>query len=169
MNIKNTRRVPVTSNRRPVKASTSITSSVRPKQAVKATTNVTLTPAQQSFCRQIQNNVRRSSTITAATNTSNIMARPDFLELLPIFVQKLLVLDVYGSVAMRSRQQLIPYFKFIAENTKGETHAGDILSSPFVNRQGMDPNFTGRVVKNELVAEGDFTMMNLAYTPIYFG
>lgn len=169
MNIKNTRRVPVTSNRRPVKASTSITSSVRPKQAVKATTNVTLTPAQQSFCRQIQNNVRRSSTITAATNTSNIMARPDFLELLPIFVQKLLVLDVYGSVAMRSRQQLIPYFKFIAENTKGETHAGDILSSPFVNRQGMDPNFTGRVVKNELVAEGDFTMMNLAYTPVLPG
>ena len=87
----------------------------------------------------------------AATNTSNIMARPDFLELLPMFVQKLLILDVFGSVAMKSRQQLVPYFKFISEVDKGETAKGSILSSPFVNSQGKDPNFTGRAVKNEIV------------------
>jgi hypothetical protein len=99
-----------------------------------------------------------------ATNTSNIIAKPDFVELLPMFVQKLLVLDVFGSVAMKSRQQIIPYFKFIAENTKGETAKGTVLSSAFVNRQGMDPNFTGRVIRNEAVANS-----TLAYTPILPG
>jgi hypothetical protein len=121
------------------------------------------------FARQLTNNMRRSGAITAATNTTNIMAKPDFLELLPMFVQKLLIADVFGSVAMKSRQQLIPYFKFIAENTKGETNRGDILSSPFVNRQGIDENFTGRVVKNEIVGEGlaiDPKNLALVYTPI---
>jgi hypothetical protein len=101
--------------------------------------------------------------IMGATNTSNIMAKPDFVELLPMFVQKLIALDVFGSVAMKSRQQIIPYFKFIAENTKGETAAGTVLSSAWVNRQGMDPNFTGRVIKGEA-----FTTA-LAYTPILPG
>lgn len=127
-----------------------------------------LTPSQQAFARQLQTNMRRMTPIMGATNTSNIMARPDFLELLPMFVQKLLILDVFGSVAMKSRQQLVPYFKFIAENTKGQTKAGDILSSPFVNRQGMDPNFTGRIVKREdaaVTGEG----FRLAYTPVLPG
>lgn len=153
----------------PINASTSITSGVRNRQAPKKniTSSIKLTPAQMQFARQLQNNVRRQSSIMAATNTSNIAARPEFLELLPLFVQKLLILDVYGSVAMKSRQQLVPYFKFIAENTKGETMAGDILSSPFVNRQGIDRNFGGRVIKNELVAEGAVTEdIFAAYTPI---
>ena len=100
----------------------------------------------------------------AATNTTNIMARPDFLELLPLFVQKLYILDVFGSVAMNSRQQLVPYFKFVAENTKGETKAGDVLSSPFVNNLGRDRNFGGRIIKNEDVAN-DILM----YTPVLPG
>ena len=91
------------------------------------------------------------------------------MELLPIFVQKLIITDVFGTVAMNSRQQLIPYFKFIAENTKGETHSGDVLASPFVNRQGVDPNFTGRVVKNETVGEGEYDAMFAQYTPILPG
>lgn len=157
-----------------VRANTAITSGVknRNKPASKITSSFkSLTPEQRAFARQLQNNMRRQSSITAATNTTNIMARPDFLELLPLFVQKLLVPDVFGSVAMRSRQQLIPYFKFIAENTKGETKAGDVLSSAFVNRQGQDPNFTGRVVKNEIVAEGTEITDNVAlvYTPILPG
>ena len=57
-----------------------------------------LTASQKAFVRQITSNIRKHTSITAATNTSNIMARPDFLELLPMFVQKLLVLDVFGSV-----------------------------------------------------------------------
>ena len=130
----------------------SITSNVRNRQNITAST-INLSPEKRAFAAQLRKNYG-STPVMAATNTSNIMARPDFLELLPMFVQKLLILDVFGSVAMRSRQQLIPYFKFVAENTKGQTHAGDILSSPFANRQGIDPNFTGRVVKNELVAEG---------------
>lgn len=128
-----------------------------------------LTASQKAFVRQITSNIRKHTSITAATNTSNIMARPDFLELLPMFVQKLLVLDVFGSVAMNSRQQLVPYFKYIAENTKGETHAGDVLSSPFVNRQGVDPNFTGRFIKNEIVTEttvDENTELALAYLPV---
>ena len=158
--------------RRPVTAGTSITASVQNRKAQASTMSTAslagLTPEQRQFARQLQMNMRRSTPVTAATNTTNIMARPDFLELLPMFVQKLYILDVYGSVAMRSRQQLIPYFKFIAENTKGETNAGDILSSPFVNRQGIDPNFTGRVVKNELMADGTEITDNLAivYTPV---
>ena len=167
---KTTRRVPV-SARRPVTAST-VTAGVRNNRAPIAASNMAkLTPEQRAFTRQLQNNIKRSTSITAATNTTNIMARPDFLELLPMFVQKLYILDVFGSVAMRSRQQLIPYFKFIAENTKGETKAGDILSSPFVNRQGIDPNFTGRVVKNEVVAEGTEIQDNVivVYTPVLPG
>ena len=131
-----------------------------------------LTTEQKAFARQLQNNMRRQGqSIMAATNTTNIMARPDFLELMPLFVQKLLVLDVFGSVAMRSRQQLIPYFKFIAENTKGETKAGDVLSSAFVNRQGQDPNFTGRIVKNEVMAADTEITANLSlvYTPVLPG
>lgn len=165
---KTTRRVGGT----PIKANTSITSGVRNRQSRKVMASMNaLNPSQRAFARQLQNNMRRQTGIMAATNTTNIMARPDFVELLPMFVQKLLVLDVFGSIAMKSRQQLVPYFKFMAENTKGETNAGDILNSPFVNRQGVDPNFTGRVVKNELVAEG--TEINadagLVYTPVLPG
>lgn len=167
---KTTRR-PDMNRSRVINANTRITADVRKRTASKPasiTSSVKLTPDQQAFARQLQSNVRRSAVINAATNTTNIMARPDFLELLPLFVQKLLILDVYGSVAMRSRQQLVPYFKFIAENTKGETKAGDVLSSPFVNRQGVDPNFTGRLIKNEIVCEigAGTPNMNLAYTPI---
>ena len=157
--------------RRPVMANRSITSGVKPRTNNISNNMANLTKDQRIFCRQLQNNVRRQSAITAATNTTNIMARPDFLELLPLFVQNLLILDVYGSVAMKSRQQLVPYFKFIAENTKGETHAGDIISSPFVNRQGADENWTGRVIKNEIVADADSAADDLAlvYTPILPG
>ena len=157
--------------KRSINAASSVTNTVSKKQvAVKSATN--LTPAQDAFVKQLQRNSRRmGQSITAATNTSNIMARPDFLELLPLFVQKLLVLDVFGSVAMRSRQQLIPYFKVKAENTKGETARGTILSSPFVNRQGVDPNFTGRMVQNEVVSAGtEITAAGaLVYTPVLPG
>lgn len=167
---KTTRNVPVRASRK--SSNQSITAGIQRKgnSAISASMQ-SLTMEQKSFVRQLQNNIRKNSTITAATNTTNIMARPDFLELLPMFVQKLYILDVFGSVAMRSRQQLIPYFKFIAENTKGETHAQDVLSSPFVNRQGVDPNFTGRVIKNEVVAEDTEIQDNmvLVYTPILPG
>jgi hypothetical protein len=131
-----------------------------------------LTPSQQSFARQLQANGRKHAAIMGATNTSNIAAKPEFLELLPLFVQKLFVLDVFGSVAMKSRQQIIPYFKFVSETTKGETAAGTILSSPMVNRQGLDPNYTGRTVKNELMAEtGTLSALSLGivYTPVLPG
>ncbi len=155
---------------RSITAGTSITSSVRSRQArpsgIKAS-SVQLTPEQRIFANQLVSNTRRMA-VMGATNTNNIMARPEFIELLPLFVQKLLVLDVFGSVAMKSRQQMIPYFKVIAENDKGETKAGDILNSPFVNRQGLDPNFAGRVVKNETVAVTS-NAGACAYTPILPG
>ena len=166
--IKKTTRNMSVGTRRAINANTSITSNVRNRNSANSSVMANmnkLTPEQRAFARQLQSTTRRMSAVMGATNTSNIMARPDFLELLPMFVQKLLILDVYGSVAMKSRQQLIPYFKFIAENTKGETKAGTVLSSPFVNRQGIDANFTGRVVKNEDV---DVTT-GLAYTPILPG
>lgn len=152
--------------RRTINAGTSITASVKNRKAannsVFASTMAKLTPAQRQFASQLQRTTRQA--ITAATNTSNIMAKPDFLELIPLFVQKLVILDVFGSVAMNSRQQLIPYFKFIAENAKGETAKGTVLSSPFVNRQGMDANWTGRTVKAEAVAAN-----TLAYVPVLPG
>ena len=155
---------------RAINAGRSITASARARmarpQGIQAS-KVQLTPAQRIFANQIINTTRRMS-VMGATNTNNIMARPDFVELLPLFVQKLLVLDVYGSVAMKSRQQIIPYFKVMAENTKGETNAGDILNSPFVNRQGLDPNFGGRVVKNEAIAVSGGAG-TIAYTPILPG
>lgn len=172
------RRTMPTMGRRPVTASTSITAGVNSRQAQRTSINsklnanlAELNPAQRVFASQLITNSRKRTSIMGATNTSNIAARPDFLELLPMFVQKLLLVDVCGSVAMKSRQQLIPYFKFVAENTKGETKRGDILSSPFVNRQGIDPNFTGRVIKNEIVedAAGTFTTGNLAYIPVLPG
>lgn len=154
----------------PITAGQSITSGARTRQARTNENKVTLTASQQAFARQLQNNMRRNASITAATNTVNIAAKPEFMELLPLFVQKLLLLDVFGSVAMRSRQQLIPYFKVVAENTKGETKAGTVMSSPFINRQGMDPHFGGRTVRNEIVAEGDYTEgLGLVYTPVLPG
>ena len=154
---------------RSINAGTSITAAGRSRMArpvarqSSIAASVQLTPEQRIFANQLISNTRRMA-VMGATNTSNIIAKPDFVELLPMFVQKLLVLDVFGSVAMKSRQQIIPYFKFIAENTKGETAAGTILSSAFVNRQGLDANFTGRVVKNETVANS-----TIAYTPILPG
>lgn len=155
--------------KRTISAGTSVTAGVakRPvsrQQSILSSSLRQLTPEKAAFARQLQQNIRRSSAVTAATNTSNIAAKPDFLELLPMFVQKLLVLDVFGSVAMKSRQQLIPYFKFVAENTKGETAAGTVLSSPFVNAQGKDPNFTGKIVKNETAVGGA-----LVYVPVLAG
>ena len=73
-----------------------------------------LTPEQRVFANQLAKNVQKSGkAIMGATNTANIMAKPEFIELLPIFVQKLLLTDVFGSVAMNSRAQYIPYFKFM--------------------------------------------------------
>lgn len=161
-------------NRQTINSNTAITSSVRNRAASRrpaAAAAAKLTPEQRIFANQLRTNLAKMKPVMAATNTTNIMARPDFLELLPMFVQELYVLDVFGSVAMKSRQQLIPYFKFIAEQTKGETAAGDILSSPFVNRQGLDPNFTGNTIKNEIVAEGTAITNNMtfAYTPVLPG
>ena len=180
---KTTRRAPVTAASRRISTPADrriiaptrkapVTAGIRNKQNIMSAKSLNrfdgLTPEQAAFARQLQANMRKSNaSVMAATNTTNIMAKPDFLELLPMFVQKLLILDVYGSVAMNSRQQLIPYFKFVAENTKGETNRGDILSSPFANRQGADPNFTGRVIKNELVSDAAAAGNTvLAYTPV---
>lgn len=164
---------------RPINAGVSITAQAQNRdtrrQSVRQgssprVTMAQLNPNQQVFCRQLQANMRNMSRITAATNTTNIYARPDFLEMLPMFVQKLIILDVFGSVAMKSRQQLIPYFKFIAENDKGATRKGTIINSPMVNRQGQDPDWTSRVVRGELVAEGDYTAApGLTYTPVLPG
>ena len=164
------RRRPTASAPRAITAGRSITASARarsarPQSGIRA--SFQLTPEQRIFANQLVNTTKRMS-VMGATNTNNIMARPDFVELLPLFVQKLLVLDVFGSVAMKSRQQIIPYFKVVAENTKGETKAGDILNSPFVNRQGLDQNFGARVVKNETVAVTG-TAGTIAYTPILPG
>lgn len=165
-------RTPVNANTR-VGSGNSITSGVKNRNAAQSRVagSVNLTPSQQAFTRQLQNNYRRYGAVMGATNSANIATRPDFLELLPVFVQKLLILDVFGSIAMKSRQEIIPYFKVIAENTKGETNAGDIMNSPFVNRQGLDPNFTGRVVKNEVIESeaGAFTTGALAYIPVLPG
>lgn len=153
--------------RRTITAGTSITAGARQHRSASPIVSASLAklkPEQRKFVQLLANNIKRTNAITAATNTSNIAARPDFLELLPLFVQQLLVTEVAGSVAMNSRQQLIPYFKFIAENTKGETAKGTILSSPFVNRQGADPNFTGRIIKNEAVAAS-----TLAFVPVLPG
>lgn len=171
---KTVHRAPNRSTRRSINATTSVTAGVRNRNAVKPATQTSvlaskalqsMTPEQRAFTRQLQRNMRTSGAkIMGATNTANIAARPEFMDLLPLFVQKLLILDVYGSVAMKSRQQLIPYFKVKTENTKGETAKGTILSSPFVNRQGIDPNLTGRVVKNETVVGS-----TLAYIPVLPG
>lgn len=175
MAIKRTIRRPVNSaTRRPITAGTSITANARKKNVPQSRVMASfagLTPQQREFARTLQGNCRKHTSIMGATNTSNIAARPEFMELLPMFVQKLLILDVFGSVAMKSRQQLVPYFKYVAENTKGETAAGTVLSSPMVNRQGIDPNFTGRVVKNETVeaTAGTFTTGALAYLPVLPG
>lgn len=162
--------------RRPVTAGTSITSGAYSRNPMSASTSrafAGLNEQQRAFARQIMANCRKAASkpIMGATNTTNIAARPDFIEMLPLFVQKMIILDVFGSVAMKSRQQLVPYFKFIAENTKGETQKGTVLSSPMVNRQGYDPNFTGRVVKNEVVTStaGSFTTGTLAYLPVLPG
>lgn len=157
---------------RSINAGSSVTASARSRMTRRpmgiTASKVQLTQEQKIFASQLQANARKLQSIMGATNTNNIMARPEFTDLLPLHVQKLLVTEIFGSVAMKSRQQLIPYFKVIAENTKGETTKGDIFNSPFVSRLGVDGNFGARVVKNETVAvtsnEG-----YCAYTPILPG
>ena len=157
----------IQAGRRPVNASTGVTAGARRRgtqTSVLASQSMqALSPEKQNFTRQLQATARKMS-VMGATNTSNIAAKPEFIELLPLFVQKLYILDVFGSVAMKSRQQLIPYFKVKAENTKGSTQKGTIFSSPFVNNQGVDPNFTGRLIRNETVASN-----TLVYVPVIPG
>lgn len=174
MAIKRTSYAPTQRTRRPVTASQSITSGATRRQSApsKVMANMQqLSPEKRAFARQLISNTQRQSKIMAATNTSNIMAKPEFMDLLPLFVQKLIVADVFGTVAMRSRQQIIPYFKVTAENTKGETQANTILNSPMVNRQGRDANYSSNIVKNEIVASaaGAFQTANLMYTPVLPG
>lgn len=158
----------IQAGRRPVNATTGVTTNARRRGTrtnILASQSLRQLPAdKQNFARQLQATARRMASVTAATNTNNIAAKPEFIELLPLFVQKLYILDVFGSVAMNSRQQLVPYFKVKAENTKGETQKGTIFSSPFVNNQGVDPNFTGRLIRNESVASN-----TLAYVPVLPG
>lgn len=169
--IKKTTRTLPASGRRTITAGTNITSNVqvrnsRPQTQLSIMASqalASMTPSQRAFTRQLQNTYRRQS-VMGATNTSNIAAKPEFIELLPLFVQKLTILDVYGSVAMTSRQQIIPYFKVVAENTKGVTQANTILNSPFVNRQGQDADWTSRVVRDEALAT-DTTLMYLPILP----
>lgn len=159
--------------RRPVTASTSVTAGVRKSTGTKnVLANTGISPAQNQFAATLRNNYQKLQRVTAATNTSNISAKPDFLEMLPLFTQQLLVTEVYGSVAMTSRTQVIPFFKFIAEQSKGETAKGTVLNSPLVHRQGQDPNFTGRLVKNEVVvdiATAAFDAGKFAYIPVLPG
>ncbi len=153
---------------RSINAGTSVTASARtrrPMQSVSApASNIKLTKEQQIFANTLMRTAKKQQAIMGATNTSNIMAKPEFTQLLPLFVQKLLVPEIMGTVAMTSRDQLIPYYKVIAENTKGETARGSVFSDAFVNKQGMDPNFSGRVIRNEVVNGGA-----LAYTPVLPG
>lgn len=148
--------------RRTISAGTNVTSAARragvQRKPVTAASKImaSMSPEKRAFTRQLQNNIKR---ITAATNTSNIAARPDFIELLPLFTQNFLVPEVCGTIAMNSRQQLVPYFKVKTENAKGETAKGAILSTPFVNRNGIDPNFGGRIVKNEAADAGVLQFM----------
>lgn len=166
-------------NSRPINAARNITAGVQNRRSA-VNSFKGLTKEQSDFVRVIQSNLRKEGrSITAATNTANIAAKPDFLELVPLFTQKLLVTDVFGTIAMNSRAQFIPFFKFVAENEKGETAANSVLSSPFANNQGKDPNFTGRLVKNEQItftapAAGNITAdsvatTNIIYTPILPG
>lgn len=170
-----TRKAPQTVAKRPVSASrrisagTSITSGVRnrnyrPMQSVQASRMAKLTPDQRKLASQLIRNAKGMSNVMAATNTANIAAKPEFIELLPLFAQQLLAPELLTTVAMTSREQIIPFYKMKAENTKGETKKGDIFSSPFANRLGKDGNFSGRVVKNEAV-EGS----TLAYVPVLPG
>ena len=150
---------------RSINAGTSVTASARTRRSAMPVSGVKLTPAQQAFTNTLRQTYRSEcGTVMAATNTSNIPAKPEFTQLLPLFTQKLLIPEIMGTVAMNSRQQLVPYYKFIAENTKGVTSAGTVLSSAFVNRQGRDPDFTGRVIRNEDVTSGA-----VAYTPVLPG
>lgn len=157
----------IQAGRRPVNAASGVTAGARRRNSassILASQSLRqLSPEKQKFARQLQATARRMS-VMGATNTSNIAAKPEFIELLPLFVQKLYALDVMGSVAMTSRQQLVPYFKVKAENTKGVTQKGTIFSSPFVNNQGVDPNFTGRLIRNEAVASN-----TLVYVPVLPG
>lgn len=157
-------RINVKPSKRTISAGTSITAGARRKnrgmsQPITAASKVlaSLTPEQRAFTRQLQKNMK----VMGATNTSNIAARPEFIELLPLFTQNFLVPEVFGTIAMTSRQQLVPYFKVKTENAKGQTAKGTVISSPFVNRNGVDPHFTGRVVRDEAV-EGS----TLAYIPV---
>lgn len=150
---------------RSINAGTSITASARARRTSPVmASSVKLTPAQRVFANTLAANGRKA--VMGATNTSNIAAKPEFTQLLPLFTQKLLLPEIMGTVAMNSREQLVPYYKFIAENTKGETEKGEVLSDAFVNRQGIDPNFTGRVVRNETL---DATTPVIAYTPVLPG
>lgn len=162
-----TARRPMAARPRSINAGTSITASARtraarPQSVTASAAMEKLTPSQKIFASQLMRNAKRP--VMGATNTSNIMAKPEFTQLLPLFVQKLLLPEVMGTVAMNSRQQLIPYFKLVADKTKGITANGDVINSPFVNKQGIDPNYAGRIVKNEAV-----NASTIAYTPVLPG
>ena len=91
---KTTRTLP--GGNRNVNASRSITANVQTRRTAPKSESAimasralaAMSPAQRAFVAQLKNTHRRMMSVTAATNTSNIAARPEFMELLPLFVQK---------------------------------------------------------------------------------
>ena len=144
---KTTRRASRPVAKRPVSASrtitagTAITSGVRnrnyrPATAQRGVMASTMAVTQFSLLsfRQMP---RKMSRVMAATNIP-ILLKPEFIEL-PSSVRSEASCNRSTWICKQDLDSSsFPFFKLKAENTKGETKKGDIFSTPFVNKQGMD-------------------------------
>lgn len=103
-----------------------------------------------------------------ATNPGSIGQYKRYaLDIVTATVPNLIAADVMAVQAMDNRIGMINYIDYKYSKAKGATPAGKTFASS-INMGVSDPEYTSRVVSNEVVATGDGTEteFQLAWTPV---
>lgn len=108
--------------------------------------------------------LENTSSLLEATNSVNIPSKTFFLDMITAVVPNLIATDIVSTQAMDSKAGIISYLRYKYGTTKGSTVAGTVFTDS-LNTGYSDPNYTSRVVDEELFASGT----NLDYTPVISG
>lgn len=108
--------------------------------------------------------LENTNSLLEATNSVNIPSKTFFLDMITAVVPNLIASDIVSVQAMDNKAGIISYLRYKYGTTKGSTTAGTVFTDS-LNTGYSDPNYTSRVVDNELYSSG----ANLDFTPVISG
>jgi hypothetical protein len=108
--------------------------------------------------------LENTNSLLEATNSVNIPSKTFFLDMITAVVPNLIASDIVSVQAMDNKAGIISYLRYKYGTTKGATTAGTVFTDS-LNTGYSDPNYTSRVVDNELYSSG----ANLDFTPVISG